>query len=289
MADPRTGSFFARIRGQLGAMHPSERRLAETILSFPGEIASYSATELARLAGVSNATVTRFVRRLGYTNFDAARQAARAAQQGGAAVFRVARDHDGPEAVLAAHLAQGHLNIENSFKAITLTEIDALADGLMAARRIWVLGFRTSQGFAVYLGAQIGQTVSNVTLLPQAGQTLAESLCSIAPEDVVIVFALRRTVRSLPGICRALGELEARRALITDLGGPQADEEQFLDDLGAHWRLHVQTNAPGPLFNHAAVLALCHILATRLMERSGAAGRKRLLAIEAVHDSLNEL
>lgn len=286
MADDLTGSYITRIRTALPTLHPSERKLAETILSFPGEIASYSATELARLANVSNATVTRFVRRLGYDSFDQARQAARVAQQAGAAVFRTPVDADGPEAALAAQIAQGRLNVENSFAALSLAEMDALADAMLGAGRVWVLGFRTAQAFAVYLGAQLGQVLPNVTLLPQAGQTLAESLCSIAPGDVVLVFGLRRTVRPFGAVCRELGKTPARCALITDIAPGQGTDSAAL---APEWQMRVQTTAPGLLFNHAAVLALCHLLATRVLERSGPAGRKRLLAVETLHDSLDEL
>ncbi|PZX39587.1 RpiR family transcriptional regulator [Roseinatronobacter thiooxidans] len=285
-----SGSYVARIRAALPSLHPSERRLADTILNFPGEIASYSATELAQLANVSNATVTRFVRRLGYDSFDQARQAARATQQAGAAVFRVSASDQGPEGALMAQIAQGRQNVENSFAAISLAEIDDLADAILQAGRVWIIGFRTAQAFAVYLSAQIGQIVPNVTVLPQAGQTLAESLGSIAKDDVVIVFALRRTVRQLPALCRELGNGPARAALISDETHRQGPETvPVAAELSAQWRFVVQTTAPGPLFNHAAVLTLCHILATRVLERSGLAGRKRLLAIEALHDSLDEL
>ena len=67
-------SFLARVREAFASLHPTEKKLAEFVLDFPGELASYSASELARLSGVSNATVTRFIRRLGYTNFEAARR-----------------------------------------------------------------------------------------------------------------------------------------------------------------------------------------------------------------------
>jgi DNA-binding MurR/RpiR family transcriptional regulator len=285
-----SGSYIARIRAALPSLHPSERRLADTILSFPGEIASYSATELAQLANVSNATVTRFVRRLGYESFDHARQAARATQQAGAAVFRVSASDQGPEAALMAQISQGRQNVENSFTAIALSEIDDLADAILRANRVWIVGFRTAQAFAVYLGAQIGQIAPNVTLLPQAGQTLGESLASLGPEDVVIVFALRRIIRPFPALCRDLGASPAKIALITDVLSEQgAEAPAFELALAPIWRMRVQTAAPGPLFNHAAVLTLCHILATRILERSGTAGRKRLLAIEALHDSLDEL
>lgn len=289
MSKTSSGSYIARIRAALPSLHPTERRLADTILSFPGEIASYSATELALLANVSNATVTRFVRRLGYENFDQARQAARTAQQTGAAVFRVSAPDQGPEAALMAQIAQGRQNVENSFAAISLAEIDDLADTILKAGRVWIIGFRTSQAFALYLGAQIGQIVPNVAVLPHAGQTLAESLSSICAKDVVVVFALRRTVRQLPALCRELRQSPALAALISDVAPQPGEDSSPLEaELSPRWRLRVQTTAPGPLFNHAAVLTLCHILATRALERSGQAGRKRLLTIESLHDSLDE-
>ncbi|MFN3146569.1 MAG: MurR/RpiR family transcriptional regulator [Paracoccaceae bacterium] len=71
---------------------PGELRLAEAILHFPGQIASYTATELAGMAGVSNATVTRFVRKIGYRSFEEARQAVRAEQAAGTALLRVDRE-----------------------------------------------------------------------------------------------------------------------------------------------------------------------------------------------------
>ena len=70
-------SFLARVRRKLPELHPAERRLGELVCDFPGELASYSASELAALAGVSNATVTRFVRRLGYKSYEDARRDAR--------------------------------------------------------------------------------------------------------------------------------------------------------------------------------------------------------------------
>ena len=59
-------SFLFRVREALEDLHPAERRLGGFVCDFPGELASYSASELATLAQVSNATVSRFVKRLGY-------------------------------------------------------------------------------------------------------------------------------------------------------------------------------------------------------------------------------
>lgn len=73
--------FLARIRAQLPDLHRAEYKLGCFLLDFPGDLASYDAQELARLCGVSKATVSRFVRRLGFENYDAARRAAREERQ----------------------------------------------------------------------------------------------------------------------------------------------------------------------------------------------------------------
>jgi DNA-binding MurR/RpiR family transcriptional regulator len=279
-SEPRT--FLSRIRAALPTLHPSERRLAEVVLNFPGELASYSASELARLANVSNATVTRFVRKVGYASFEEARQAAREGARGGAALFRVvARDDSGPEAALGAHLDQARLNLDQTFAAIHQAQVDDLARAILEAPRTWVLGFRTAQAFAQYLGTQLRQVVPDVSVLPGAGQTLAEALASVRPGDCVVVFALRRPVRGLPAVVAEIARAGARLALIEDGALP--------DTTPAAWRLRCHTAAPGPLFGHVAVLALAHFLATRVVELAGPAGRRRLATVEGLHESLDEL
>jgi hypothetical protein len=53
MSDTAVKSFVGRIRDILHDLSPSERRLAEFALDFPGDLAGYTASELASLAHVS--------------------------------------------------------------------------------------------------------------------------------------------------------------------------------------------------------------------------------------------
>ncbi len=281
MNSPKPRSFMAQVRAALPSLHPSERRLAEVVLNFPGELASYSASELARLAHVSNATVTRFVRKVGYASFEEARQAARDGAHSGAALFRVAPERDAPEAALTAHLQQGLRNLEQTFATIHQAEIDTIARALLEAPRVWIIGFRTSQAFAQYMGSQLRQVIEDISVLPGPGQTLAEALASIRAGDCVIVFALRRPVRALDAVVGEIGRSGARMVLIGDEG--------MATRTGVDWAISCQTTAPGPLFNHVAVLGLCHFIATRTLEQAGVAGRRRLSLIESLHDSLGEL
>src|SRR6478736_10073993 len=92
-----TPSFLARAREALDSLHPAERRLGEFVCDFPGELASYSAQELAALAHVSKATVSRFVQRLGYDNYEEARRHARADKQTGSRLFLATATDSGGE------------------------------------------------------------------------------------------------------------------------------------------------------------------------------------------------
>jgi DNA-binding MurR/RpiR family transcriptional regulator len=273
--------FTTRVRDALPSLHPSEKRLAELVLNFPGELASYSATELARLANVSNATVTRFVRKLGYATFEEARQHVRDTKQAGASLFRVAPGSPGTKDFVAAHVVQAQLDIEHTFHLISEAEIDALAKTILTARRVWLLGTRRSQTFAQYLGLQMFQVIPQISIIPSNGETLGEAVSAMTDKDCVIAFGLRRAVSALPQVMEQITRTGADVAYIHDANA--------LPDLSFKWRILCETASPGPLFNHVAVLTFCHILATRVIEHSGMAGRRRMRAIEAIHSDLNEV
>lgn len=274
-------SFVTRVRNQLPQMHPAERRLADFVLNFPGDLASYSASELARLANVSNATVSRFVQKLGYAGYDEARRHVRSERHTGAALFMVGADAADTPSALRAHAEQGMANIDKTFFGLSLEEIDAIATAMVEARHVWIVGFRTGHSFATYLHWQTFQVIEHISVLPRAGQTLAEHIAGMTGEDCTIVFGLRRRVHGMDAILAQIVATGAQTLYITDESVPR--------EKGPAWHIHCQTPAPGPLFNHVAVLGLCHLLATRVIERAGAAGRRRLTAIETLHDALDEL
>lgn len=274
-------SLVSRIRAVLADLSVAERRLAEVMLDFPGDIAGYSASELARLANVSNATVSRFVRRLGYASFDAARRSVRDAHGAGSPLFLARAPASAAPGSLADHGDQAVANLQATFRRLADGEIDGIADRIVAARKVWIAGFRASQGFAAYLRWQIYQVIEGATLIPGAGETLAETVASMTGDDIAIVFALRRRVAVQPELLRQILKAGTDIVLITNGQGAA--------DLPATWTLRCDSHAPGPLDSHVAVIAVVHLLATRVIERAGSAGRRRLAHIQALHEALSEL
>ncbi|WP_337269633.1 MurR/RpiR family transcriptional regulator [Oryzifoliimicrobium ureilyticus] len=278
---PKDRSFLYRVRQALPDLHPAEKRLGEFVCDFPGELASYSAQELAALAHVSKATVTRFIQRLGYETYEEARRHARAEKQTGSRLYLTEAADTSTARSMQAHVAQAISNLESTFLSISENQIRAVADAMMAARKVWALGFRSSRPFASYLQWQLTQVIEDIVAIPGAGQTLGEHLVSLREEDVVVFFALRRRIAQVDVILAQIRKSKAKLLYITDEGAAF--------ETGATWHFQCQTLAPGPLFNHTAVMTLCHLLITRCLEKADVEGRKRLRNIEALNESLEEL
>lgn len=279
--NPAERSFLARVRDVLDDLPPAEKRLGEFICDFPGELASYSASELATLAHVSNATVTRFVRRLGYESYEESRRHAREEKQTGSRLFLSSVTANAAGQSLGSHITQGIANLETTFLAIRETQINAVVEAMLTARKTWVIGFRSSHPFAAYLQWQMMQVLDNITAVPGPGQTMGEYMASIKPDDLVIVFGLRRRIAKMDDILSTIEKRGSKLLYITDEGAPFR--------ASAKWHFQCQTLAPGPIFNHVSVMALCHLLTTRAIEKAGANGRKRLREIETFGDFLEEL
>lgn len=279
MKTPMPKTFMSRVRTALPDLHPSERRLAEAVLDFPGDMAGYSASEIARLAGVSNATVSRFVRKLGYASYDAARKAIREEGRGGSALLRLGKEQDGRPGAAKRYLEQSQANVAATFGALDMAVIEDLASAFHGARRVWIVGFRAGHSLASYLAWQVQQAVPDVRILPQAGETLAEATASLSEQDVVVLLLLRRA----PKVAWSFGESAAgaQLAVIGDLPSTEA--------LSPRWHIACDTTSTGPLLNHVSVMALCNLLAARVLERAGPEGRARMGRIEDIHERLGEL
>lgn len=277
----KVDTFLNRIKSKLHESHPTERRLADFLLSFPGDLASYNANEVAQLARVSNSSVSRFIKKIGYESYEDARRHVRAEQKTGAAIYLVGSRAKDPDKVLNAHINQIKENIDLTFTTTNLKEIDQLAQTLLAARKIWVFGFRASFSFANYFQWQLLQIIENISVIPQQGQTMAEHVAGITSDDCVLFLGLQRQVQGNHKLLELLKETEAKIAYISD------GNEARLTDLD--WHFHCATASPGPLFNHASLVALLHLIAVRVIELAGPAERRRMAAVESLHGVLGDI
>ena len=279
MSEFASQPFLDRIQAIQPSLHPAEKRLAEFLSNFPGELASYDAQELAQLAKVSKATVSRFVRRIGYPSYEAARKHAREESLIGSRIYLAHARASDAEASLDLRMLEEKQNLDRTFRRISSQDLEEIASSLITARKVWVVGQRISHSFATYLYWQLTKVVPDIAVVPGSGETLGEHIASMDSRDCVVCFALRRRMTGTNRMIREIINIGAKIALITDEG---MDERDDVD-----WHLRCSTQTSSPQFEHTSVIALCHQLMIRATLNADASARKRLRNIEEINERLS--
>lgn len=273
----------SRIRQQWAHLSAHEQRLADVLLAAPGQLATHTATELASSAGVSKATTTRFFRHLGYESYEAARLQAREMQNSGSPLYLQAAPAASPLSnIIQTHLEREIANLVNSYRSLDSQQLGEIVDAIASARRIVVLGWRHSQTIATLIWRDLVHVHDDVRLLPRAGDSLAEHLVSLGPQDIAICVGLRRRMPALHTAMNALSELNVPMLYISDvLSGKPAKQ--------ANWVLRSHTEGSLLFDSTVALSGICNLLCSLVARARGKTSNDQLVAIESVHQWLEEL
>ena len=218
-AAPALPDFEALVRARYASLSPAHRRVADHLLSDGRRAALVPAAEIARSLEVSEATVVRFARSLGYAGYPALREdlrerflthatsldrlAATQAEAGhGGALTRVLRDDAGA--------------ILGTLAGITSHAFDQVVREIVAARRVYIAGFRGSAGIALILGMGLRVLLPETRVLSVNVGDTAEELLSLRRGDVVVVISYLRYSGQTLEILRYAHDAGARTVAITD-------------------------------------------------------------------------
>jgi DNA-binding MurR/RpiR family transcriptional regulator len=174
-------------------LSPSERKLAELLLGRADDLLTYSATELAAMAGVSKATAARLFRSLGYADFNEVRLQARE-ERNLAPPFQATSQpaRAGREALARAHSIAAHLQAEGeslarTFESLRSDTLQAAADLLAKAPRVWLVGIGVDEGLARFVRPQLARARPDVHLLGTQSGVWAEDLAMTGPRDALLL------------------------------------------------------------------------------------------------------
>ncbi|MFD0982748.1 MurR/RpiR family transcriptional regulator [Tropicimonas aquimaris] len=283
-SEPATqGSLLRRIHEAYAALPDSERRVADTILNAPAEMPVWTATELAGHAQVSNATVSRLVQRLGYRSFEQARQDARTLRETGSPLFMKETSARGTGGEPHADL----LRTEAGLIEATLARLDASAlreasRAIAGARQVRLMGFRNSRFLSDYLTAQLAQLRHDVAPLGLYGQTIAEGIAGLGPQDIAVVVGFRRRPARFSQIIRLIAERQSRVILIADKSLREAPAF-------ATWTFTCSVETPLPIDSYVGALTLMRMLATETAAELEDRGIHHLNEVETLRETLGEL
>ncbi|QHP81592.1 MurR/RpiR family transcriptional regulator [Pectobacterium odoriferum] len=270
-----------RLRDRYGELSPQEQRVADFIFDHFDDLISYNSAELARLSGVSKATVSRLFKRLGYPSYRDMRDELRTLRQSG---MPLADNRDAVQGntLLARHYKQEMANLTQWINQIDPVQFGAVIQALMQAQRLCLIGLRNSYPVALHLRQQLLQIRQQVTLLTQPGQTLSEELVDLTAQDVVIVVAFRRRPRLIQPL---LAQLQKRGVPVLLLCEPQASTLMSL----ATWSLCVPLDSVSAFDSYSSAMSLVNVISNALLHEMLRDGRQRIHQIADLYGELDEL
>ena len=210
--------LITKIQSELPGFSKGQKQIARFILEHYDKAAFMTASRLGVTVGVSESTVVRFATELGYDGYPHLQRALQEMIRNkltSVQRMEVAGDRMGGRDVL-----QTVLHADTDMIRVTLDEIDRDAfqgavDALMGAKRIYILGVRSSSALASFLGFYFNLLFENVTLVhTNSVSEIFEQVLRVGPGDVLFGISFPRySKRTLSAMKYARG---ARVIALTD-------------------------------------------------------------------------
>jgi len=189
-ADAAPGGVIAHIRSVLTSLLPTERAVAEVLVTRPDAVIEMSAQQVAGLAGASRATVVRTCQSLGFTGYQQLR--VMLARDLGPSARAVKADGPAEPTTVEAVVRECFAEVGRSLPAMTalLDEDDVrrAVDLLAGAGRVLVCGNGLSAPLAALLAQRL-TALGRVADAPTDGIAQQVAARHLRADDVLVVIS----------------------------------------------------------------------------------------------------
>jgi len=213
-------NLLNEISAEYKNLTPSQQKVAQYLCNNLKEATLLNLVNIAKKAKVSEATVTRFVNKLGFSGFREFKQ------EFGQIVFQellTTKKLAESAEILEGHgaifkeIANGDIeNIQNFKKRLSYETFESTVEKLSEARSIYILGLRSCYSLSFYLAFNLRYFLHSVKLIKLGIGDLPEQLQKIGPDDALVVISFRRYTREVVKITEKIREKGANIIAITD-------------------------------------------------------------------------
>lgn len=216
----KPGPLQATIHERYDTLTAKGKRLADFVLLSPDKAVFMTTRQLAAAVNTSEATVVRFVRQLGFTNY--------------AIFINTLRDLIDRELTLVERGRMSHLvtgsedaeldrlinqdirSIRAMHKNIDPAVVQAVRNALRSAPAVYVMGSRLSFSSAHYMGWTLSKLRPGVCILNGSDRTSMDHLIFAPPKSAVVIIATSRYPNELVRLGKIPRRQGFRQILITD-------------------------------------------------------------------------
>ncbi len=254
-------SFLRKLRAQATNLPRAQRKMLQYILNNDDESIFLNVRELAKRGGVSEATVVRLARALGFKGFpdfqNELRQLFRAKLTTTFRLQKTMQKIGGHEDIITKVLQKDIQNIAETLRELDMSEFKKFVAILSAAQRIFIVGLRSAHSLAIFLAVALRFLRKEALVIrPEIGD-MWDRLLDLRKGDVVLAISFPRYTRETVEVLKLAKQKGVKTLAITDsLISPLA---QY-----AHYVLTARYQTDSFIESFTAPLSLINALVTSL-------------------------
>ena len=189
-----------------------QRLIAKYITESYDKAAFMTANKLGKTVGVSESTVVRFAVDLGFEGYPSMQKAMQEMVMNrltSVQRLEVASDRIGSQDVVSMVVHSDMEKLRQTGESISREDFSAAVDAILKAKRVFILGVRSTAPLADFLGYYLNYMLQNVHVVTNSGTSeMFEKIVGVDASDVVIAISFPRySVATAKGAqyCRSTG------------------------------------------------------------------------------------
>ena len=182
-------SVLHTIEDNLSTFSKGQKRIGRYILDHYDQAAFMTASKLGKTVQVSESTVVRFATQLGYEGYPSMQRALQEMIRGKLTSIQRIQASDGELAgsnLMTNVLQRDMEKIRMAIDQTESAEFERVVDTIIGAKKIYIVGFRSSSFLAGYLNFYFRLIFENVVLVQGGAAGTFDQLFRVSPGDVVI-------------------------------------------------------------------------------------------------------
>lgn len=177
------------IQSRFPRLSKGQKLIAEYILKHYDKAAFMTAAKLGISVGVSESTVVRFANELGFSGYPKLQKALQELIKNKLTTVQrieLSNDFISQESALKSVLKSDMENIRSTLEKINHKTFDDVVNSIFKARKIYIVGLRSSTAMAEFLGFYLNLILDNVKVIGFGVSDIFEHMLNVNEEDLVI-------------------------------------------------------------------------------------------------------
>ena len=224
--------LISHIQSQYTRFSKGQKLIAQYILKNYDKVAFMTACKLGEAVGVSESTVARFANALGYSGYPKLQDALQEVIKNKLTTVQrvdMVKEFNDDSAILKKIVKSDMDNIKDTLEEIDEKAFEEAANRILKAKRIYIVGMRSSFTIAQYLGFYLGIILDSVHVIRTDMGDAFEQVVKINEDDVLIAISFPRYSKKSYQIVSYAKEKGAHIVSLTD--SPFAPVASFTDNL----------------------------------------------------------